>query len=185
MAGVETVPAAVNLLRVALATAMHSVQQRSVSSVIPTRSGRYTVRVCAHDQQQRPKSSPTDKPTSRRDLLKGGASLGLGGIAARYAVCFAHYLAGRSALQAKQHLASGRSLRLLGITELSQVPRVLTPLMTEVSKGAQLLQQVVPKMRPTVEHLLKIGMKPTDVLRMLDNPALRPRNAAELQRWIR
>lgn len=74
---------------------------------------------------------------------------------------------------------------MLGVGELSQVPRGLTPLMAEVSKGAQLLQRVVPNMRPTVEHLLKIGMKPTDVLRMLENPALRPRNAVELQRWIR
>ena len=82
-------------------------------------------------------------------------------------------------------LSGARALRLLGVSELGQVPRALTPLMTEMSKGAQLLQQVSTKMQPTVQHLLKMGMKPTDVLRMLENPALRPRNAAELQRWLR
>lgn len=57
--------------------------------------------------------------------------------------------------------------------------------MTEMGKGAQLLQQVSSKMQPTVQHLLKIGMKPSDVVRMLENPALRPRNALELQQWLR
>ena len=140
-------------------------------------------------QHQHPDSKPKQdqRPTSRRELLKGGATVGLGGFAARSA---AHVHSQTNALakhslRYKLQLPANRTLRLLGVSELGQVPRGLTPLMAEVSKGAQLLQQVVPKMRPTVEHLLKIGMKPTDVLRMLENPALRPRNAAELQRWIR
>lgn len=78
-----------------------------------------------------------------------------------------------------------RALRLLGVSELGQVPRGLTPLLAEVSKGTQLLQQVGSKLQPTVQHLLNIGMKPADVARMLENPALRPHNAAELQRWLR
>ena len=79
----------VAVFRVPVATDMQSVQQRGVSSVPVIRTGSLTIRSCAHDQQQRSKSGQTEKPTSRRDLLKGGASLGLGGIAARYAVCFA------------------------------------------------------------------------------------------------
>ena len=77
---------------------------------------------------------------------------------------------------------TSRALRLLGASELGQVPRGLSPLLAEVSKGSQLLQQVGSKLQPTVQHLLNIGMKPADVVRMLENPALRPRNAAELQR---
>lgn len=78
-----------------------------------------------------------------------------------------------------------RALRLLGVSELGQIPRGLSPLLAEVSKGSQLLQQVGSRLQPTVQHLLNIGMKPADVARMLENPALRPRNAAELQRWLR
>lgn len=89
LAGVESVPEIVAVFRVPVATDMQSVQQRSVSFVPVIRSGSRTTRSSAHDQQQRSNSSQTEKPTSRRDLLKGGASLGLGGIAARYAVCFA------------------------------------------------------------------------------------------------
>ncbi|KAL0035353.1 hypothetical protein WJX77_002495 [Trebouxia sp. C0004] len=56
------------------------------------------------------------KVTSRRDVMKSGATLGFGG-------------------------AAVRALRLLGVSELGQLPRGLTPLLAEVSKGSQLLQQ--------------------------------------------
>ena len=78
-----------------------------------------------------------------------------------------------------------RALRLLGVSELGQVPRGLTPLFAEATKASQALQQVGSKLQPTVQHLLKIGLKPTQVLEMLENPALRPRNAAELQQLLR
>ncbi|KAL0038268.1 hypothetical protein WJX79_010894 [Trebouxia sp. C0005] len=50
--------------------------------------------------------------------MKSGATLGFGG-------------------------AAVRALRLLGVSELGQVPRGLTPLLAEVSKGSQLLQQML------------------------------------------
>ena len=113
--------------------------------------------------------------------MKKGATIGFGGAAVRYCPC-------RLTFTAFDWLTSYllcRALRLLGVSELSQVPKGLAPVLAEVSKGSQLLQQVGSKLQPTVQHLLNIGMKPADVVRMLENPALRPRNAAELQRWLR
>lgn len=71
------------------------------------------------------------------------------------------------------------------MSELGQIPRGLTPLFAEATKASQALQQVGSKLQPTVQHLLKIGLKPTQVLEMLENPSLRPRNAAELQQLLR
>ncbi|DBB14452.1 hypothetical protein WJX82_000358 [Trebouxia sp. C0006] len=123
--------------------------------------GRDRLRVRSQQDSKTPRNRDQDRsPPSRRDLMKSGATLGFGG-------------------------AAVRALRLLGVSELGQVPRGLTPLLAEVSKGTQLLQQVGSKLQPTVQHLLNIGMKPADVARMLENPALRPHNAAELQRWLR
>ena len=78
-----------------------------------------------------------------------------------------------------------RALKLLGVSELAQVPRGLSPFLAEATKASQLLQQVGSKLQPSVQHLLKLGLKPSQVLQMVENPALRPRNAAELQQMLR
>ena len=78
-----------------------------------------------------------------------------------------------------------RALRLLGASELAQVPRGLSPFLAEATKASQFLLQVESKLQPTVQSLLRMGLKPTQVMEMLQNPALRPKNAVELSKMLR
>lgn len=75
-------------------------------------------------------------------------------------------------------LLATRAAKLLGLAEVG----VATERMA--IGAAELLAKVGSRMQPTVQQLLKMGLRPKDVEAMLRNPALRPRNAAELQRWL-
>ncbi|KAK9807733.1 hypothetical protein WJX72_007478 [[Myrmecia] bisecta] len=71
---------------------------------------------------------------------------------------------------------ASRAIRLLGGGAVAE--RV-------VLSAAELYAKVGAELHPTVQHLLKIGVRPADVMRMVQNPALRPKNMAQLQQWIR
>lgn len=70
---------------------------------------------------------------------------------------------------------AARALRFLGAAEFGEKLSI---------SAVEMLTRVAAELRPTAQSLLSKGMRPQDVLRMIQNPALRPRNAAELAKWL-